>query len=755
MAQTYFAILTAIGEAKLANATALGSTLQLTKMAVGDGNGTTPIPSRTQTALVHENRRAPLNTLFVDPANASQIVAEQIIPEDIGGWWVRELGLYDAVGDLCAVANCPDTYKPVLASGSGRTQIIRMVLIVANTSAVELKIDPSVVLAPRGYVDQVIAGHLAATDPHPQYATDADLAAHKAAADPHPQYATDADLASHAAAADPHPQYLTSTEGDAKVAAAINPINSTLLLKAPLESPALTGDPSAPTQPRGDSSTKMANTEFVQQSKQSAPVRQTAMSGMADANGRANFISAGAGLACNLSATANALTLAFAGGFGTVGAIDYIERITADTAGYWSNLPANNLSFLSITRTSVGTLSAGSTLAPVQYGYSYNQAAHALLHFDGAAGSTVFLDDFGNTWAAQGGAKLQSNWSKFGGSALGGAGANNALDGTNDFISCTSIKSVGDGKWLARGWYRFSGINRAHSIINFGKTSGTTTNIGMHLVIDSADNKLSFNASSNGISWDIAAAAKGTTAFTTGIDYFIEATFDGFAYRVYVNGVQEVSIASPLKICAFDRLNVGSPTQETTGRLYGYIDEFEFQPYCDHPNGSAYSVPTAAKSISTPGYASDWFDLSTYTMKSPSVASAAAGSNPTFTTINKLYVGEAITGAAGVSNVISYAYLGKYDSGLFAVAANTPYAKSHNLGVGNYEMTIHFADDQAGAAERMAQQLMYTSSSSVGWWVSASSRNAVTTYTSPYVGENLVGTSVPSGYYRIRVNRGW
>ncbi|MXR38013.1 phage tail protein [Craterilacuibacter sinensis] len=177
MAQTYFAILTAIGEAKLANATALGTMLQLTKMAVGDGNGATPIPNRNQTALVHENRRAPLNTLFVDPANASQIIAEQIIPEDIGDWWIREIGLYDAAGDLCAVANCPDTYKPVLSSGSGRTQIIRMVLIVANTSSVELKIDPSVVLAPRSYVDQVMAGHLVEQNPHPQYTTDAEVAA--------------------------------------------------------------------------------------------------------------------------------------------------------------------------------------------------------------------------------------------------------------------------------------------------------------------------------------------------------------------------------------------------------------------------------------------------------------------------------------------------------------------------------------------------------------------------------------------------
>jgi hypothetical protein len=176
MSQTYFAILTAIGEAKLANATALGTTLQLTQMGIGDGNGSTPLPNRSQTALVRENRRAPLNRLFVDPANASQIIAEQVIPEEIGGWWIREIGLYDTDGNLCAVANCPDTYKPVLAEGSGRTQVIRMVLIVSNTAAVQLKIDPAIVLATRGYVDDEFGKHLANLDPHPQYMTAPEVA---------------------------------------------------------------------------------------------------------------------------------------------------------------------------------------------------------------------------------------------------------------------------------------------------------------------------------------------------------------------------------------------------------------------------------------------------------------------------------------------------------------------------------------------------------------------------------------------------
>lgn len=176
MSQTYFAILTAVGEAKLANAAALGTQLQISRMAVGDGNGNLPVPIRTQTALVNETYRADLNELKVDPLNASQIIAELVIPETEGGYWLREMGLYDAAGDLIAVANCPPSYKPEMAEGSGRTQVLRMVLIVSSTAAVQLKIDPSVVLATRAYADSLIAVHMAAADPHPQYVNNAELA---------------------------------------------------------------------------------------------------------------------------------------------------------------------------------------------------------------------------------------------------------------------------------------------------------------------------------------------------------------------------------------------------------------------------------------------------------------------------------------------------------------------------------------------------------------------------------------------------
>lgn len=156
MSAKFFALLTVIGANKLAKATALGTTLKITQMAVGDGGGTLPTPDTQQTKLVGEKRRAGLNTLFVDPKNDSQIIAEQVIPENEGGYWIREIGLFDDEGSLIAVGNCPETYKPQLQEGSGRTQTIRMILTVSHTESVELKVDPSVILATREFVNDAI-----------------------------------------------------------------------------------------------------------------------------------------------------------------------------------------------------------------------------------------------------------------------------------------------------------------------------------------------------------------------------------------------------------------------------------------------------------------------------------------------------------------------------------------------------------------------------------------------------------------------
>lgn len=153
----FYAILTAVGEAKQVRADAGLLTWKITHMAVGDANGTDPLPDRLQKVLINERRRAPLNSLAPDPANSAILVAEQVIPADEGGFWVRELGLFDSDGDLVAVANCAPSFKPKLSQGSGRTQTLRMNFVVSSSNNIVLTIDPAVVLATRKYVDDSVA----------------------------------------------------------------------------------------------------------------------------------------------------------------------------------------------------------------------------------------------------------------------------------------------------------------------------------------------------------------------------------------------------------------------------------------------------------------------------------------------------------------------------------------------------------------------------------------------------------------------
>lgn len=156
MSAKYYSVLTDKGAARLAKAVASGSKLAITTMKLGDGGGTLPAPSSSWTKLKNTVYSAPLNQLSVSDADASQLIAEMIIPEDEGGFWIREVGLFDSDGVMIAVANCPETYKPVLAEGSGRTQTIRMIVVVSSATSVELKTDPSVVLATRAFVEDAI-----------------------------------------------------------------------------------------------------------------------------------------------------------------------------------------------------------------------------------------------------------------------------------------------------------------------------------------------------------------------------------------------------------------------------------------------------------------------------------------------------------------------------------------------------------------------------------------------------------------------
>ena len=161
MANEFFTILTATGRNKLAAATATGTPLTLTQMAVGDGdNGAYYSPTEAQTALKHEVWRGAINHLAVDANNPNWIVAELVIPDNVGGFYIREVGLFDSAGAMIAVGKFPESYKPTLAAGSNKQLYVRMILEVANTSAVTLLVDPSVVLATRQYCDDKVADEL-------------------------------------------------------------------------------------------------------------------------------------------------------------------------------------------------------------------------------------------------------------------------------------------------------------------------------------------------------------------------------------------------------------------------------------------------------------------------------------------------------------------------------------------------------------------------------------------------------------------
>lgn len=258
MSAKFYTLLTDIGAAKLASAAALGMPLKITQMAVGDGGGVLPTPSAQQTALVAEKRRAALNMLYIDPQNSSQIIAEQVIPETEGGWWIREVGLFDDTGALIAVGNCPESYKPQLAEGSGRTQTVRMVLITSSTDNITLKIDPAVVLATRKYVDDKVL--------ELKVYVDELMAKHIAAADPHTQYAPKESptlTGTPKAPTAPAGTNTTQIASTAFVQAVVTALNNALALKAPLASPALTGTPTAPTAAQTVNNTQVATTEFV------------------------------------------------------------------------------------------------------------------------------------------------------------------------------------------------------------------------------------------------------------------------------------------------------------------------------------------------------------------------------------------------------------------------------------------------------------------------------------------------------------
>ncbi len=234
-------IITTAGAAKIAAVLAGTASIVLdntAKMAVGDGGGTLPTPNPAQTKLVNEVHRAPINRASIDASDPKNIVAELVIPPGTGGFWLREMALYDAAGTLLAVGNMAETYKPSLSEGAGRKMVIRMVIAVSEVNAITITMDTSTVMATQDYVDSEIDKHAKSRN-HP----DATLTAKGFT-----QLSSSTTSASETLAATPK---------------AVKTVMDATNLKAPLASPALTGTPTAPTAAQTVSNTQIATTAFV------------------------------------------------------------------------------------------------------------------------------------------------------------------------------------------------------------------------------------------------------------------------------------------------------------------------------------------------------------------------------------------------------------------------------------------------------------------------------------------------------------
>ncbi|ENC6212443.1 phage tail protein [Escherichia coli] len=276
-------VITDTGAKKLAQAAAPdGKPVRLTHMAVGDGGGTLPTPDSKQTRLVHEVWRHTVNRVFLDATHQNRIIAELVIPPETGGFWIREIGVFDEHGDLIAVGNTAESYKPAVAEGSGRAQTFRTILTVSSTATVALTVDNTMVMATVDYVNDKLKEHEQSRR-HPDASLTAKGFVQLSSAtnnDSETQAATPKavkaayDLANGKYTAQ---DATTTRKGLVQLSSATNSTSETLAAtpkavkavmdetnkKAPLNSPALTGTPTTPTAPKGTNNTQIASTAYV------------------------------------------------------------------------------------------------------------------------------------------------------------------------------------------------------------------------------------------------------------------------------------------------------------------------------------------------------------------------------------------------------------------------------------------------------------------------------------------------------------
>ena len=483
-------------------------------------------------------------------------------------------------------------------------------------------------------------------------------------------------------------------------------------------------------------------------------VRQTVLNG-ASSGGAAAFISnANGNLQAGVLGTATPLTVSFANGFAAGGQSDTVAQVSADNATFFPAVAANEVSYLYATD-SAGSLTGGATLAPPQYGPTYNQAAQSSLTLNNKS-----TDDFGNTWT--------NNAVTFSNTALAGfpyAGTSyGVFNGTSSYMRNTGITSLGTTG--NRGWtirfklYTAASIATNQTLFNL---SNNVSGNGWPLTLYLSAGKISLYGSSTNTGPDVV-NIQASTALATSTAYDIEVDFDPVAlsYYTYVNGstatygTSSAAAGGIYVDSGASGLWVGTSYYSSAigNYLTGDIQGFEVKPYCAHPGGISFTPQTALSNIAAAGYASDWFDTTNYVMNSVSAASSTAGVNPTFTNPLRVYLGEALAATSTLSSVTSYAFQGQYQSAAIPVVGSTAYTFNDNLGLDPSQVGFNvYSSQNAGP---LLPQVMGQGDGTYGYLATSTAftRNvaAITTQTNP-----IGGTASPhtSGFYKLTAKRNW
>ena len=379
----------------------------------------------------------------------------------------------------------------------------------------------------------------------------------------------------------------------------------------------------------------------------STPARQTVLTGPVTSAGSPDILIAGTGLAVNRVTSSTPYVLTYAAGFSAItGSADFFSSITCDGTQIAGSLAASNTNYITSDFLTTGTETGGSTLIAPQYGAAFDKTQNLLCNFQGTNGATTTTDDFGNTFLLTN-ATISTAQFKFGSSSL-------LFNGTTAYAQTADITTLGAGSWEVPVWFRTTSLAAYQSVLTFANAGGYGLNVGLRTT-----GLLEISASSNGTSYNIASAAAGATTLAINTWYRLRVVFDALAgtYRMYLsnNGaleVQDYTVSSSLKICSFTSARIGTNSAASANWFVGNMQTVGI-------SRCATATGVVTPSVSAPTVTDqkvNWFDLNAWQMKEVTAASATAGTNPTFTARNRVFVGEADTSGAAVTAVRTYVY---------------------------------------------------------------------------------------------------